>query len=166
LDSRSVEKGMDILEPFETPVGRVGLAICFDVCVNPSLVYSYFLFDTSQLRFPEISLALKRQNAQLITYPSAFTVPTGRAHWEILLRARAVETQSYIIAAAQAGSHNDKRLSYGHSMIVNPWGEIVAKLGGDFSEPEIATADIDLDLVAKVRRDMPLLRRTDVYPEV
>ncbi|CRG84879.1 putative hydrolase nit2 [Talaromyces islandicus] len=147
-ESASVEKGMDILEPFETPVGRVGLAICFD------------------LRFPEISLALKRQNAQLITYPSAFTVPTGRAHWETLLRARAVETQSYIVAAAQVGSHNDKRLSYGHSMIVNPWGEVVAKLGGDFNEPEIATADIDLDLVAKVRRDMPLLRRTDVYPEV
>lgn len=93
-------------------------------------------------------------------------MPTGRAHWEILLRARAIETQSYVVAAAQAGSHNDKRLSYGHSMIVNPWGEVVAKLGGDFNEPEIATADIDLDHVTKVRRDMPLLRRTDVYPEV
>ncbi|KAL2215759.1 putative nitrilase [Thermoascus aurantiacus ATCC 26904] len=147
-ESASVEKGMEILPPFETPVGRVGLAICFD------------------LRFPEISLALKRQNVQIITYPSAFTVPTGNAHWEALLRARAIETQSYVIAAAQAGPHNEKRISYGHSMIVNPWGEVVAKLGGEFKEPEIATAEIDLDLVAKIRREMPLLRRTDVYPEV
>ncbi|KAH8697500.1 nitrilase, putative [Talaromyces proteolyticus] len=147
-ESTSVEKGTEILPPFETPVGRVGLAICFD------------------LRFPEISLALKRQDAQIITFPSAFTVPTGKAHWETLLRSRAIETQSYIIAAAQAGAHNDKRISYGHSIIVNPWGEVVAKLGGDFKEPEIATADINLDLVAKVRREMPLLRRTDIYPEV
>ncbi|OJJ49370.1 hypothetical protein ASPZODRAFT_150266 [Penicilliopsis zonata CBS 506.65] len=147
-ESASVEKGSEILPPFETPVGRVGLAICFD------------------LRFPEISLALKRQNAQIITYPSAFTVPTGTAHWESLLRARAIETQSYVIAAAQAGPHNEKRRSYGHSLIVNPWGEVVARLGDEFSEPQIATADIDLSLVAKVRAEMPLLRRTDVYPEV
>ncbi|KAK2773950.1 Carbon-nitrogen hydrolase [Emmonsiellopsis sp. PD_33] len=149
-ESRSVEKGMEILPPFNTPVGRVGLTICFD------------------LRFPEISLSLKRQNAQIITYPSAFTVPTGQAHWEVLLRARAIETQSYIIAAAQSGRHNEKRVSYGHSMIVNPWGEVVAKLGGGDvpQEPQIAVADIDFELLEKVRREMPLLRRTDVYPEV
>jgi predicted amidohydrolase len=119
-----------------------------------------------QLRFPEISLALKRQNAQIITYPSAFTVPTGQAHWEILLRARAIETQTYVVAAAQAGPHNEKRRSYGHSMIVNPWGEIVAKLGDEYREPAIATAEIDLNLLEKVRGEMPLLRRTDIYPEV
>ncbi|KAI9045675.1 carbon-nitrogen hydrolase family protein [Aspergillus affinis] len=147
-ESASVEKGMEIVPPFETPVGRVGLSICFD------------------LRFPEISLALKRQNAQIITYPSAFTVPTGRAHWETLLRTRAIETQSYVIAAAQAGPHNEKRRSYGHSLIVNPWGEIVAQLGDEYQEPQIAVAHIDFDLLAKVRREMPLLRRTDVYPEV
>jgi predicted amidohydrolase len=118
-----------------------------------------------QLRFPEISLALRRQNAEVITYPSAFTVPTGKAHWEPLLRARAIETQSYVIAAAQAGSHNEKRRSYGHSIIVNPWGEVVAKLGDEHQEPQIATADIDVDLVAKIRREMPLLRRNDLYPE-
>ncbi|KAI9371448.1 carbon-nitrogen hydrolase [Aspergillus egyptiacus] len=146
-ESASVEKGMEILAPFDTVVGRVGLAICFD------------------LRFPEISLALKRQNAQIITYPSAFTVPTGRAHWETLLRARAIETQSYVIASAQAGPHNEKRRSYGHSMIVNPWGEVVAQLGDEY-EPQIAVVDIDLDLVAKVKREMPLLRRTDIYPEI
>ena len=97
MESRSIEKGMKIVPPFETPVGRVGLAICFD------------------LRFPEMSLALRRQNSQLIVFPSAFTVPTGKLHWELLLRARAIETQSYVVAAAQVGSHNEKRASYGHS---------------------------------------------------
>lgn len=147
-ESNSVEAGMEVVPPFETGLGRVGLMICFD------------------LRFPETSLALKRQNAQIITCPSAFTVFTGKAHWEPLLRARAVETQSYVVAAAQVGAHNEKRVSYGHSMIVSPWGEVVAKLGGDSGEPEIATADIDLDLVKKIKREMPLLRRTDIYPEV
>ncbi|EED24278.1 nitrilase, putitive [Talaromyces stipitatus ATCC 10500] len=147
-ESASVEAGTQILPPFDTPVGRVGLAICFD------------------LRFPEISIALKRQNAQLITFPSAFTVPTGQAHWEALLRARAIETQSYVVAAAQVGSHNEKRRSYGHSMIVDPWGQVVAKLGGDSKEPEIATADVDFDLIDKIRKEMPLLRRTDVYPVI
>ncbi|KAJ5778016.1 hypothetical protein N7520_001262 [Penicillium odoratum] len=147
-ESTNVQPGKQILPPFETPVGRVGLAICFD------------------LRFPEISLALRRQKADIITYPSAFTVPTGKAHWESLLRARAIETQSYVIAAAQAGPHNEKRRSYGHSMIVNPWGEIVAELGDDHDEPQIVTAEIDLDLVAKIRQEMPLLRRTDLYPEI
>lgn len=147
-ESASVEAGTQILPPFETPVGRVGLAICFD------------------LRFPEISIALKRQNAHLITFPSAFTVPTGTAHWECLLRARAIETQSYIVAAAQVGAHNEKRRSYGHSMIVDPWGQVVAKLGGESHEPEIATADVDFELIEKIRREMPLLRRTYVYPEV
>ncbi|KAF9895418.1 Carbon-nitrogen hydrolase [Aspergillus nanangensis] len=131
-ESASVEKGMEILAPFETPVGRVGLSICFD------------------LRFPEISLSLRRQNAQIITYPSAFTVPTGKAHWETLLRARAIETQSYVIAAAQAGPHNGKRVSYGHSMIVNPWGEVVAQLGDEYEEPEIIVADLDFDLLEKL----------------
>lgn len=125
-----------------------------------------FLLTLSQLRFPEISLALRRQEAQIITYPSAFTVPTGQAHWETLLRARAIETQSYVIAAAQAGPHNAKRVSYGHSMIVNPWGQVVAQLGGEFEEPQIATAEIDMELLEKVRREVPLLRRTDIYPEV
>jgi len=147
-ESISVEQGMEILPPFDTPIGRVGLCICFD------------------LRFPEISLALKRQNAHIISYPSAFTLATGVAHWEVLLRARAIETQSYVVAAAQSGPHNEKRISYGHSMIVNPWGEVIARLGGDYMEPKIAIAEIDLDLITRIRTQMPLLRRTDVYPEV
>lgn len=158
-ESQSVEKGTSILPPFETPVGRVGMMICFD------------------LRFPEISLTLKRQNAQILVYPSAFTVPTGRAHWEPLLRARAIETQSYVIAAAQSGFHNEKRCSYGHSMVISPWGEVVADLGGfdaveGYNEvgkqppPSLALVDLDLSFTDKVRAEMPLLRRTDVYPEV
>ncbi|KAL2261996.1 hypothetical protein VTK26DRAFT_2765 [Humicola hyalothermophila] len=147
-ESNSVEPGTEILPPFETPVGKVASTICFD------------------LRFPEISLAVKRLGADIITFPSAFTVPTGKAHWEVLLRARAIETQSYVIAAAQVGKHNDKRVSYGHSMIVDPWGRVLAELGGESSEPEIATAEIDHELLRKVRMEMPLNRRTDVYPEV
>ncbi|KAI4103956.1 MAG: hypothetical protein LQ339_004073 [Xanthoria mediterranea] len=148
-ESNSVEKGTEILAPFSTAVGNVGLLICFD------------------LRFPEPSVSLRRQGAHIITYPSAFTVATGRAHWSALLRARAIETQSYVIAAAQVGSHNEKRTSYGHSMIVSPWGDIVAELGGEKKdEPEIAVGEIDLERMEKIRKEMPLLRRTDVYPEV
>lgn len=109
---------------------------------------------------------MKRQKADIITYPSAFTVPTGKAHWQSLLRARAIETQTYVIAAAQGGAHNDKRRSYGHSTIVDPWGDVIAELGDEYDEPQIATADIDLDLVSKIRLEMPLLRRTDIYPEI
>jgi len=147
-ESDVFEEGTEILPPFQTSVGRVGLMICFD------------------LRYPEVPLSLKRQGAQIITYPSAFTVPTGKVHWEILLRARAIETQSYVIAAAQAGHHNEKRVTYGHSIVISPWGEIVAELGGEFEGPQIATATIDLSLVERIRRDVPLVRRTDVYPEL
>lgn len=147
-ESVCVEPGMNILPPFDTPVGKVASTICFD------------------LRFPEISISLKRQGCDIITYPSAFTVPTGKAHWEPLLRARAIETQSYVIAAAQVGQHNEKRLSYGHSMIISPWGEVLANLGDKADEPEIATAEIDHGFLHKIRMEMPLARRTDVYPEV
>ncbi|KAL2265014.1 hypothetical protein VTJ83DRAFT_7524 [Remersonia thermophila] len=152
-ESASVEPGTKVLAPFDTAVGKVGSAICFD------------------LRFPEVGLALRRQAADILTFPSAFTVPTGRAHWEVLLRARAIETQSYVIAAAQVGRHNEKRVSYGHTMIVDPWGRILAELGGGEDataedSPALATAEIDLDLLAKVRAEVPLRRRTDVYPEI
>lgn len=86
-------------------------------------------------------------------------MPTGKAHWEVLLRARAIETQSWIIAAAQSGKHNEKRESYGHSLIVDPWGKIVAELGTG-SEPALATAEIDLEQVAKIREEVTLVRRT------
>ena len=142
-ESNTVEPGNEILPPFPTVVGKVGAMICFD------------------LRFPEISLALNRQHAEILLYPSAFTVPTGKAHWLPLLRARAIECQSYVIAAAQVGAHNEKRISYGHSIIIDPWGEVLAELSGEKKdEPELIFADIDLDRIATVRKEQPLLRRT------
>ena len=142
-ESNFIEPGNEILPPFETALGKVGSMICFD------------------LRFPEIALALKRQQADIILYPSAFTVPTGKAHWHSLIRARAIECQAYVIAAAQVGEHHKGRTSYGYSIIVNPWGEVLAELGGEKKdEPEIIFADIDLERVKKVKREMPLLRRT------
>ncbi|KAE8453743.1 hypothetical protein EG329_009254 [Mollisiaceae sp. DMI_Dod_QoI] len=147
-ESNSVEGGKTIVPPVRTVIGRVGLMICFD------------------LRFPEISLALKRQNAQIITYPSAFTVKTGQAHWETLLKSRAIETQAYVIAAAQVGAHNEKRTSYGHSMVVDPWGKVLLDMTGDGIEAEIGLVDVDLDYREKIKSEMPLLRRTDVYPEI
>lgn len=145
---------MSILPPFPSLAGKIGMTICFD------------------LRFPEINLSLKRQGAEVIVYPSAFTVPTGLAHWKPLLQARAIESQAYVIAAAQSGRHHEKRVSYGHSLVASPWGEVLAELPGAEhhldkpGEPDLAVIDIDLEYVQKVRRDMPLLRRTDVYREV
>lgn len=117
-----------------------------------------------QLRFPEPSLQLRRLGAEIISYPSAFTVPTGKAgHWSVLLRARAIETQSYIVAAAQVGNHDSegKRASYGHAMIVSPWGDILGECSGDHEEEvEICIGEIDLEMLGKVRREVPLSRRT------
>lgn len=96
----------------------------------------------------------------MITYLSAFTVPTGKAHWEILLRSRAIETQTYVIAAAQVGAHNEKRTSYGHSMVVDPWGKVLLDMTGEGSEAEIGVVDIDLGYQDEIAKKMPLLRRT------
>ncbi|GFR86402.1 nitrilase and fragile histidine triad fusion protein NitFhit, partial [Elysia marginata] len=98
MESSYVQAGDTIVPPVPTPVGRVGLAICYD------------------MRFPELSLALAQQGADILTFPSAFTQITGMAHWESILRCRAIETQCYVVAAAQTGRHNDKRSSYGHTM--------------------------------------------------
>ena len=150
-ESDSVEQGEAILDPFSSDIGKIGQQICFD------------------LRFPEPALALRARGAQVLVYPSAFTVPTGKAgHWDVLLRARAIETQSYVIASAQVGKHDEegKRRSYGHSMIVDPWGKTLVEMCGDEGgdiEAEIAVAEIDLEYLEKVRREVPLIRRTDVY---
>ena len=120
----------------ETPWGGVGLTICYD------------------LRFAALFRALARHGAKIITVPSAFTVPTGQAHWESLLRARAIETGSFILAPAQTGTHHGERKTYGHSLIVGPWGEVLAD-GGD--APGIALADLDLDAVDKARGAIPSL---------
>ncbi|KAM3419135.1 hypothetical protein BST61_g5083 [Cercospora zeina] len=133
-ESDTVEPGRVLPKPFDSPVGRIGAMICFD------------------LRFPELALALKRHKADVLLYPSAFTIPTGKAHWMPLLRARAIESQCYVVAAAQVGSHNEKRASYGHSVVIDPWGEVIAECTGEKQdEPEVAFADIDLDVYSEVR---------------
>ena len=155
-ESDSIEAGSAIIPPFDSPLGKLGMMICFD------------------LRFPEIALALKRQEADVLLYPSAFTPATGKAHWHALLCARAIETECWVIAAAQVGAHNQKRSSYGHSVVISPWGQIMGELGGpedkeqkgDDWEPELLTVDVDLEVARRMRREVPLKRRTDVYPEV
>jgi len=146
-ESSYVTPGNCIPSPVSSPLGQIGLGICYD------------------LRFAEHSLALAKAGAQILTYPSAFTVTTGQAHWESLLRARAIETQCYVIASAQTGKHNPKRSSYGHSMIIDPWGVILAQCG----EGEgICTAAIDLNYLHKIRSNMPVQkhRRPDLYGHV
>jgi predicted amidohydrolase len=123
----------------ETALGRVGLTVCYD------------------MRFPELYRALVDRGAELITVPSAFTVPTGKDHWHPLLRARAIETQAYVFAAAQEGRHDPAgaRWSYGHSLIVDPWGVVLADCG---EGPGLALAEVDLDRVRQVRASMPVQR--------
>ena len=153
-ESKSVEPGSSVHQPFHTSLGMVGLMICFD------------------LRFPALSTRVRDLGAQVLTYPSAFTVPTGKAHWEILLRARAIETQSFVIAAAQIGAHNEKRTSYGHSIIIDPWGKILTELGGveDWNdsdkEPVLGVGEVDLGNLDRIRREMPLHPRRDVVDVV
>jgi len=121
----------------DSPAGKLGLAICYD------------------LRFPALFEELGRQACDVIAIPAAFTVPTGRAHWHVLQRARAIEASAYVVAAAQVGQHDDGRATYGHSLVVDPWGEVVLDMGGD--APGIAFAEIDAGKIADVRRQLPSL---------
>jgi len=120
-----------------TPFARVGLTICYD------------------LRFPALYRALAQAGAEILTIPSAFAVPTGRAHWHTLLRARAIETGCFVLAPAQTGTHAEGRKTYGHSLIVDPWGEVLADGGEDVG---FVTADLDLAKVAEARRMVPSLQ--------
>ncbi|ORY56924.1 nitrilase and fragile histidine triad fusion protein NitFhit [Pseudomassariella vexata] len=165
LESAITQPGASLVPPFASPIGQIGSLICFD------------------LRFPEASLRLSCPShfpsspAQILLYPSAFTVPTGRAHWEVLLRARAIETRCWVIAAAQVGRHagqGGKRVSYGRSLVVDPWGRVVMRLKGIRGEEEdadtweaeegavgeLGIVDVDLGVVEEVRGRMPLVRRT------
>ncbi|KOX76521.1 Nitrilase like protein 1 [Melipona quadrifasciata] len=147
MESDYVLAGQMIEPPITTPIGKLGLSICYD------------------MRFPELSLSLRNMGAEILTYPSAFTYQTGAAHWEILLRARAIETQCYVIAAAQTGTHNKKRVSWGHAMVIDPWGTIIAQCS---EKTDMILAEIDLDLLKQVRQNMPCEnhRRTDLYPKI
>lgn len=138
-ESSTYGGGQDVVT-FDAAGVRVGLAICYDV------------------RFPELFLALRRAGAELILLPAAFTVPTGRDHWEVLIRARAIETQCWMAAPATWGRHLDAkgepRATFGHSLVCDPWGHVVANVSDGVGW---ATARIDPALTARVRRDMPVL---------
>ncbi|HEX8414720.1 MAG TPA: carbon-nitrogen hydrolase family protein [Sphingomicrobium sp.] len=129
----------------ETPIGALGLSICYD------------------LRFPDLYRALSDSGAEVFAVPSAFTRPTGQAHWEVLLRARAIEAGAYVIAAAQTGDHADGRSTYGHSLVIDPWGGIVLDMG---EAPGIGFADVDLANVSDVRARIPALQHRRPIPPV
>lgn len=127
----------DTVVTVETPLGRLGLAICYDV------------------RFPALFEALGRAKCDVIATPAAFTVPTGKAHWHLMQRARAVEASAYVLSAAQAGRHEDGRETYGHSLAIDPWGEILLDMGGETAG--LGFADLDPARIAEVRAQLPSL---------
>jgi predicted amidohydrolase len=135
-ESRGVTPGKEVVVA-ETSVGRLGLSICYDV------------------RFPELYRALSGAGARILLVPSAFTVPTGRDHWEVLLRARAIENQCFVLAAAQVGQHTARRQTYGRSLIVDPWGTVLAQVP---DREGYAVADLDFEDLERVRARLPALR--------
>lgn len=135
-ESEAVRPG-DAAVVADTPWGRLGLTVCYD------------------LRFPQLYRALAKAGAALIAVPAAFTVPTGLAHWETLLRARAIETGAFILAPAQGGTHEDGRSTWGRSTVIAPWGEVIAKL--DHDDPGVLFATLDLDAVDRARAAVPQL---------
>ena len=132
-EAKTISAG-DLAQSFEAPCGRVGLSICYDV------------------RFPELYRTFS--DVALAVVPAAFTVPTGAAHWETLLRARAIENQCYVLAAAQGGVHPGGRRTWGHSMLVDPWGAIIAQHADG---PGVVVGDIDPERIADVRSRLPAL---------
>lgn len=123
------------LKTVATPFGHIGLSICYDV------------------RFPHLYGELRQQGAEIILVPAAFTAVTGKAHWEILLRARAIETQCWIVAVNQAGQHEGGRETWGHSMVISPWGDLIAQAG---QQAENVLVDIDLNVLDSIRKAMPI----------
>ena len=126
----------------DTPWGRMGLSVCYDV------------------RFPALYRALAVAGAGILSVPAAFTVPTGEAHWHVLLRARAIETGCFVVAAAQSGIHADGRATYGHSLVVDPWGEVLLDMGEGAG---VATVDLDLGAVAGARGRVPALANARAF---
>jgi len=127
-----------------TPIGKVGLTICYD------------------LRFPGLFARLAESDADVIAVPAAFTVPTGKAHWHVLLRARAIEAGLFVVAAAQVGQHEDGRHTFGHSLVVDPWGEILLDM---CEEKDVGFAEIDLKRISDVRSRIPALNHRLPIPD-
>jgi predicted amidohydrolase len=143
-ESRAYAPG-DAVVTVETPLGRLGLSICYDI------------------RFPALYEALGQARCDVIAIPAAFTVPTGEAHWHLLQRARAVEASAYVISAAQVGRHEDGRETYGHSLTVDPWGEVLLDLGAEQSA--LGFVDLDRARVSQVRAQLPSLANRRAMPE-
>lgn len=135
-ESASIAPGLGGTAVVTTSAGRLGLSVCYDV------------------RFPELYRTLVGQGAELLSVPAAFTARTGEAHWELLLRTRAVENQCYVIAPGQCGHHPGGRATWGHSMIVGPWGEVLAERSDDAG---VVIAEVDLDRLREVRESFPAL---------
>lgn len=129
----------------ETPVGRLGLTVCYDI------------------RFPGLFEELGRRACDVIAIPAAFTVPTGRAHWHLLQRARAVEASAFVVAAAQVGDHADARRTYGHSLVVDPWGDVLLDMGGD--APGLGLVEVDLARIGEIREQLPSLANRRAIPK-
>jgi len=143
-ESAAYVPGDDVVAVPVTPVGRLGLSVCYDI------------------RFPALFEELGRQSCDVIAIPAAFTVPTGKAHWHLLQRARAVEASAWVVAAAQVGEHQDGRRTYGHSLVVDPWGEVVLDMGGE--GPGLAFAEIDPARTSEVRAQLPSLANRRPIP--
>jgi deaminated glutathione amidase len=143
-ESNTYAPGKGVVLVNGTPVGKLGLTICYD------------------LRFPGLFARLAEAGADVISVPAAFTVPTGRAHWHVLLRARAIEAGLFVVAAAQVGSHEDGRQTFGHSLVADPWGELLLDMG---DERGIAFADIDLSRISDVRARIPALSHRRPIPD-
>jgi predicted amidohydrolase len=139
-ESDAIEPGSEVVVA-ETPWGGLGMTICYD------------------LRFPELYRALAARGARMVAVPSAFTLSTGKDHWHVLLRARAIENQVYLMAPAQFGAHGPSRHSYGHAMIVDPWGAVLAECG---DHEGFALAGLDFSYQDKVRANLPALRHRKI----
>ncbi|QIQ86024.1 carbon-nitrogen hydrolase family protein [Erythrobacter sp.] len=145
-ESNAFEPGTHIACVEHTPVGRLGLTICYDI------------------RFPALFEELGRLRCDCIAIPAAFTVPTGKAHWHVLQRARAIESSAFVVAAAQVGEHADGRITYGHSLVVDPWGEVLLDMGGE--GPGLGYCEIDLARIDEVRRQVPSLANRREIPKL
>jgi predicted amidohydrolase len=143
-ESNTYSPGAGVTLVNGTPVGKLGLTICYD------------------LRFPTLFARLAESGADVITVPAAFTVPTGKAHWHVLLRARAIEAGLFVVAAAQVGHHEDGRNTFGHSLVVDPWGEVLLDMG---EEHGVGFADIDLKRISDVRSRIPALNHRRPIPD-
>ncbi len=144
-ESNAYQPGGHVVAIEETLVGRLGLTICYD------------------LRFPALFDALGQRRCDAIAVPAAFTRPTGAAHWHVMLRARAIEASAFIIASAQVGSHEDGRETYGHSLVVDPWGEVLLDMGGE--APGLGFCEIDLARIEEVRAQVPSLANRREIPK-